>query len=466
MRLGHLTVRQLALWVLITALAASSCPPIVAASSRQSLTVQNRPARSVLLDLGKRFGANIALPAELHGAVTVSLHDVTLDQALTAVLTPLGFAFSHKNGIIVVFRSTAAPATEPAGIAPTPVVLQVTFISPDRAASALRNLFPEAVIRADHAANAVIVTTSQNDVAAIRSVLQSLDVRSPKEPVVEALTLRNLEAEKAAGRLKTLFPGAQFTAASKQSLIVRALPQDLVQIKSLLSNLDAPPAIIQPPTGLAASTEAVKVVQARPADVARAIARQFPRLKASVSASAIILSGAPDDVSRAKTLVAQIDVPPFGSRATQVYRIRTIDAASVGDLISRSFPDVQVTVDKDLNALSVTGVAGTLQRITDAIAQLDGTATQPGYNPMLGAITTGATTGSSFEVVTLRSVIPTQGQTGYGGADLSSSPVVQTLQQLVPGVKVSALATPGQIALIGDHIVELVLAEEATQCRV
>ena len=459
MRLGRLTVRQLALWVLMTALAASSCPPTSAASSRVSLTVQDRPARSVLLDLGKRFGANIALPADLHGFVTVSLHEVTLDQALTAVLTPLGFGFSHKNGIIVVFRSSAAPAAESAGIAPASAVLQVTFIAPDRAASALRNLFPEAVIRADHAANAVIVTASQSDVQAIRSVLQNLDARSPKEPVLEALTLRNLEAEKAAARLKTLFPGAQFTAASKQSLIVRALPQDLVQIKSLLSTLDAPPTVIQPPTGLGVSTEAVKVVQTLPVDVARAIAREFPRLKASVSGSAIILSGVPDDVSRAKALVAQIDVPSFGSRVTQVYRIRTIEAASVGDLISRSFPDVQVTVDKDLNALSVTGVAATLQRITDAIAQLDGTAPQPGYNPFPGSIALGANAGSNLEVVTLRSAIPSQGQAGSGGADLSSSPVVQTLQQLVPGVKVSALATPGQIALIGDPV-SLRLAKE------
>jgi type II secretory pathway component GspD/PulD (secretin) len=410
------------------------------------------------LEIGKRFSASIALPVDLHGTVTVSLHDVTLDQALTAILAPLGYTFSHKNGIVVVFRSTAMPV-EPVSSASTPTVLPVTFISPDRAASSLHSLFPEAIVRADHSANAVIVTASQSDTQAIRSVLQSLDVRNPREPVIEALTLRNLESEKMATRLRSLFPTASFTVASKQSLIVRALPQDLTQIKSLLATLDAPPTAVPPQAGMVAqSTDAVKVVQAKPGDVARAIARQFPRLKAGVSGSAIVLSGSPEDVTRAKTLIAQIDVPAFGSRVTQVYRIRTLDAGSVGDLISRSFPDAQVAVDKDINALSVTAVAATLQRVTDAIAQLDGTANQSGYN-VPGSITPGVNAGSSLEVVTLRSAVPSQGQNGYGGADITSSPVIQTLQQLVPGIRVNSLGSGGQIALIGDPM-SLRLAKE------
>ena len=381
--------------------------------------------------------------------MTLSLHDVTLEQALRAILTPLGYAFSRGGGVIVVEQAARASAADPAIAAPTPLVVPLTFVAPDRAAALLRSLFPEITVRIDRASNAVIVVASQNDATPIRSVLQALDVRNPKAQTVEAIMLRNLDADKIAGRLRSLYPNTEFTVASKQSLLVRATPPDLAQIRSLVSTLDAPPTF-GTQAGPPGSTEAVKVLQAPPAGVARAVAHQFPRLKVSVSGSTVVVSGSPDEVAKAKALVAQIDVPPFGSRVTQVYRIRTLDASSVGDLISRSFPDVQVTVDKDLNALSVTGVAGTLQRITDAIAQLDGTPNQPGYNPVPGQVTPGVTSGSSFEVVSLRSAVPNQGQAGYGGTDLTSSPVVQTLQQLVPGVRVSALGTPGQIALIGD----------------
>jgi type II secretory pathway component GspD/PulD (secretin) len=453
-------VRRLLAWAMLS----SSLAPGTgwaaphASALRLSLTVQNAPARSVLLDVSKRFRANVAFPPGFHGVVTLSLHDVTLEQALGAILTPLGYAFSRRGGVIVVENIARASPPEPTIAAQAPLVIPLTFVSPERAAAVLRSLFPEITVRIDSGSSAVIVIASQSDATSIRSVVQALDVRNPRAHTVEAIALRNLDADKTAARLRSLYPNTQFTVASKQSLLVRAAPADLTQIRLLVSTLDAPPTV-GTQSGPPSSTEAVKVLQVPPAGLARAIAHQFPRLRVSVSGSAVVLSGSPDDVTKAKAVVTQVDVPAFGSRVTQVYRIRTLDAASVGDLIARSFSDVQVTVDKDLNALSVTGVAATLQRITEAIAQLDGTPNQPGYNPAPGAMTPGITSGSSFEVVSLRSAIPSQGQNGYSGADLASSPVVQTLQQLVPSVRVNALSSPGQIVLIGDPM-SLRLAKE------
>jgi len=445
--------------VALTAVLSPRAPPLQAApaATRQSVTINGAPARSAVLDIGKRFRATIAIPDDLHGTVTAALHNVTLEQALTATLAPLGYTFTRKNGVIIISR---APGTteQPGTVAalPVPTVLQVTYMTVDRAAATLSNLFPEARIRADRAANAVIVTASPSDLQSIRGVLQSLDVRGPKEPVVEALNVRNVDANKIAVQLRSIFPAAQFTVASKRSLLVRATLPDLTQIRSLLTTLDAP-LVLGPQAGPPRSTEAVKLLQAPPADVARALSHQFPRMKVSVSGSAVVLSGSPDDVTKAKALVAQIDLPPFGARLTQIYRIRTLDATSVGDLISRSFAEVQVTVDKDLNALSVTAAVATLQRVAEAIAQLDGTPSQQGNGSVAGGPNQGLTSGSSFEVVSLRSAIPNQGQ---GGSDIAASPVVQALQQLVPGVRVSALGTPGQIVLIGDPM-SLRLAKEA-----
>jgi hypothetical protein len=82
-----------------------------------------------------------------------------------------------------------------------------------------------------------------------------------------------------------------------------------------------------------------------------------------------------------------------------------------------------VTVDKDLNALSVTTTAAVQQRITGAIAQLDVSPNQSGYNPMApGGLTPVATSGSSFEVIAPHSAIPVARARRYGGADFSSYP--------------------------------------------
>jgi type II secretory pathway component GspD/PulD (secretin) len=420
---------------------------VAAAPVRLSLSVRDVSARALLEDIGKRFHASIAISGGLRGAVTIALHNATLEQALTAILAPLGYSYSRREGVIIVAATprTSAPQLTPAG--PAVAVFSLAFIAPERAAAILRGLFPDASIRIDRASNALIVSSSPADAQEIRAVVQSLDVRDPREPTVEAVVLHNINPDNVAARLLPLYPRARFTVAGKQSLLVRATAPDLVQIKSLIAALDAPP---PPPIGVSPITsEAVRLTQARPTDIARAVARTFPRTKVGVAGAAIVLRGSPDDVTRAKALIAQLDVPPYDALVTQVYRLRTIDAGSVGDLIARTYPDARVTVDKDLNALSVTAPNVEQARLADAIARLDGPLAQSGYGPGLPGIQS-APNGSGFEIVTLRSAIPMQGQ-GGGGGELTS-PIIQALQQLVPAIHASALGTPGQIALIGDPV--------------
>lgn len=281
----------------------------------------------------------------------------------------------------------------------------------------------------------------------MRTVLQGIDVRNPTLPSIEAVALHTLDAQRTALKLAELFRDARFTVLPNRMLLVRASAADLAQVKGILGTLDAPsPA---PAPSVAANAEAVQIVQARAPDVARAVSREVAHVRADVSGSSVVLSGAPDDVARAKALVAELDVPPASSRYTAVYRIVTLDAGSVADLLSRTFPDAAVNVDKDLNALSVTATASEQLRIAAALKQLDAPAASAGglaAGPsMAGAI------GSNFEVVMLRSAVPNANslQAGVAGGD-AAAPVIQTLQELVPGIKVSALGTPGQVALIGD----------------
>jgi type II secretory pathway component GspD/PulD (secretin) len=419
----------------------------IASPVRLSLSAHGVSARTLLEAVGKRFHASIAIPAELRGTVTITLHDATLEQALTAILAPLGYSYSRRDGVIIVAPAARASVPQFTSAGPAAMIFSLAFITPERAAAILRGLFPDTSIRVDRGSNALIVSSSPTDTQEIRAVVQSLDVRNPREPTVEALALHNVNPDNVAARLSPLYPHARFTVAGKQSLLVRATAPDLVQIKSLVAALDAPP---PPPLGISPSaSEAVRLTQARPADIARAVARTFPRTKVGVAGTSIVPRGPPDDVARAKALIAQLDVPAYDALVTQVYRLRTIDAGSVGDLIARTYPNARVTVDKDLNALSVTAPNGEQARIADAIARLDGPLAQPGYAPGLPGPQS-ASSGSNFEIVTLRSAIPTQGQ-GGGGGELSS-PIIQALQQLVPGVRASALATPGQIALIGDPV--------------
>ena len=415
------------------ALCALSAPPTPQHQTRLSLRAQNEPVRSVLLRLARESGASIAVGQGVTGYVTVALHAVTVAQALAAILNPLGDTFRVHDGVYDVEPGAAAPNAVTSG----PAVLQVTVVPVHRAAAQLRALFPQASVREDARSNALLVLAPPADVQAMRTVLQGIDVRNPTTPVTEALGTRTVRADAIAGQLHASFPAARIAVVGAKQVLITALPQDLAQIKAALSALDAPSAT---PAPVAVGSDAVRVTQRRPSDVARALSRQVAGLKASVSGSTVILVGPPEAVSRAKALVAQLDVPAFDARYTQIYRIRSLDAGSVAALLRRSFRAVEVTVDPAINALAVTATAAEHQRIADSVAQLD---PAPGTPGTYGSGSSAA--GASTELVALKSAVP--GQT-IGGPDAASA-ITQGLQVIAPDVKVIALSTPGQLALVG-----------------
>ena len=403
---------------------------------RISVHARNEPVREVLVRVARQSGIGVAIGDGVTGYVTVELHQVTLAQALHAIVDPVGATFRLRDGVYDVERTSAAAS--PAGT--SPVVLPLTVIPAKRAAATLRPLFPSVSIAADTRANALVVVGPANDVQAMRTVLQGIDVRDAAAPVTDAYTVHGPTAASAlAAKLHDAFPRAKFIVAGRHQLLVTATQVEMTQIKPALIALDAPSAT---PPPVITSSEAVPVLRRAPRDVARSLAVQVPGLRAAVSGSAVVLSGPPDAVARAKALVAELDLPAFGERYTQVYRVKTLEASSVADLLRRSFRDLDVTVDAALNAIAITATAAQQQRIADAIAQLDAPAAG---TP--GALAPGANSGGggSTEVVTLKSFIPGQQS---GGTDAVAS-FTQALQVVTPDVRVVQLPTPGQIALVG-----------------
>ncbi len=236
--------------------------------------------------------------------------------------------------------------------------------------------------------------------------------------------------------------------------MVEAVPADMSQIKALLTSMDVSTASPPPTT---APAEAVRVMQARPQDVAHALAHEFPKVKVAVAGSSVVLIGSPDDVSQAKALIALIDEPASNERYTQVYRLHSVDAKSVGDLISRSFHDAVVTVDTDLNAISVTATAAEQQRIADAVAQLDVSpgAAAPGENATVqqpgSAVTAGyGPGGSSIEVITLKSAIPGANLAPSTSATDIATAVTQALAQAAPDLHITVPNNSTQLVLNGS----------------
>jgi type II secretory pathway component GspD/PulD (secretin) len=464
---GDDVIRRAVLAVVIAlAVLAVAFVPLTSASSatinvsdgKVSLNAENEPLRQVLLSLGKQLGVNIVVEPEVQGRVSITLHDVTLDEALTALTSPLGYRFHHSGHLVVV---GAAPAQRALQVAPSasptvnPAVLSVTVISVDRAASVLERLYPHAQISVDHAANAIIVVAPADQVQAMRQVLQGLDVQNPTRPTTEVIQLHTTDPKVVAQRLQLLYPNVRLTSGPNKTIIVVAAPLEMAQIKAVVASIDTP---VSTPAPTFAPAEAVKVLQARPQDVAHIVARQFNDVRVSVSGPSIVLSGPPDDVAKAKSLIVLLDQPQVGSRFTQVYRLHFVDAKSVGDLISRSFRDVFVTVDEDLNAISVSATASEQQRIADSIAQLDaqpGSVTYGANGPPVAqpGTTTAAGVGpggSNIEVYTLRAALPAATTGASTSATDIATAVTQALQQTAPDLRITVPNNSTQLVMTGS----------------
>lgn len=434
---------------------ASSAAQITATASGISIVAENEPLREVLLALGKQTGANIAVGSDVQGRVTVTLHNVTLDEALAALTGQLGYAYHRSHGVVYVGAPTVAHANAQPSPTPgmAPAVLSVTVISVDRAAAVLQHLYPHAQISVDHTANAVIVVAKPEDVQAMRGVLQGIDVQNPTRATTEVIQLHTTDPKVVVPRLQALYPNVRISSGPNKTVIVIAAPLEMAQIKAVVASIDTP---VQTPAPTYAPAEAVKVLQARSSDVARVVARQFVDVRVSVSGPSIVLSGPPDDVAKAKALIVLLDQPQAGSRYTQIYRLRFVDARSVADLISRSFRDILVTADEELNAISVTATASEQQRIADSIAQLDaqpGTVTYGASGPTAGQPGNTAVAGpggTNVEVYTLRAALPGATTGASTSATDIATAVTQSLQQSAPDLRITVPNNSTQLVMTGS----------------
>ena len=324
------------------------------------------------------------------------------------------------------------------------VVFALHAISASRAAAVLHGLYPHARIRVDGSANAVVVVADARDLDAMRAVVAGIDVRDPRAARATVVSLDRGNAAVVAAQLRRIFPHAAISAAGKSKVLLRAEPHALHEVEAVLDGLER---VAATPAPAPVAAAAVRVLAANPRSVALAVERAYPRVRALLSGSSILLRGAPEDISAAQTLAHQLDRPAAMTRYTQIYRLHAVAAASVGALVRRSFPHADVVVDGSLNALSVTASARDQRRIAAGIAQLDGGATSgapglPGTTPAYG--------GGNVAVVTLDAAMPGLNDAPSTSASDIASAVQQALGTLAPDLHLAVPQNSNQIVLTGD----------------
>lgn len=342
-------------------------------------------------------------------------------------------------GALGLARPTPSPTPN------APIVINLSVISAARAAAILRAIYPDARVDVDTRANAVIVVASGYDEQGMRTIASGIDVKNPTDSVADAYQLKVVSPQAAVDRLRGVFPNARFVAAPNHTIVILAAPADMTQIKAIVAAIDT--AAPTPTPRPQYPGEAVRVSQRNARDIARVVAAESPNVRVAVSGNEIVLSGPQEDVEHAKALIGQLDVPQAGAQYTQVYRLHYVDANSVADLFRRSFSNLPIQVNAELNALTVTANLTVQRRIADAVAQLDVSPQAASANQEGAAGGGGA---SGVVVIALKAALPgLQGGPSTSATDIANT-VTQSLQSTAPDLHIVVPPNSTQLVLTGS----------------
>jgi type IV pilus assembly protein PilQ len=207
-----------------------------------SLDYKDADISNILRSLSYTYGLNLVTSTDVKGKMTISLKDVTLAEALDAVLSANGYNYARKGNIIYVSPGSA----EGAQLTSEPIVLK--YLKAADSQNFLRKvLSPKGDIKVDEVANMLIVTDFQVNIDKLKELLKSVD-QAPMQVLIEAKIvditskdLHNLGATwtmdyKPAGDTKGLFDRATDYQEELQTTITAAGPSSTISGGQLAVN--------------------------------------------------------------------------------------------------------------------------------------------------------------------------------------------------------------------------------------
>lgn len=149
-------------------------------SQKISLDYKDADLTNVLRSLAWTYKLNIVTSPEVKGKVTINLKDVTVKEALEAILTINGLVYSERVGIIYI-----APG-DPETVEMQSEVIFLKYISSSESANLLRKLISsKGDMKINEIANSLVITDFPGNIAKVKELLEKVDV-PPQQVLIEA----------------------------------------------------------------------------------------------------------------------------------------------------------------------------------------------------------------------------------------------------------------------------------------
>jgi type II secretory pathway component GspD/PulD (secretin) len=223
--------------------------PCAAQTERLDIDVQDAQLTDVIALLAEESGTNIVADSSIKPEkVTLHLHRVTFDDALTVLVQAHDLQVRRQNGILIVGSTESmnrryGDANDPRSA--KTVVLTLAHAVPDDVAKEIAGGLPDGtVIVPDRRTASVIVTGSADTIARARKLIAALDVAeysANSGNLAHVYPLRFLKPSETAAALKGVLPDGSYVADNAQNAIVVSGNDEVQQTAArFLRSMDVP----------------------------------------------------------------------------------------------------------------------------------------------------------------------------------------------------------------------------------
>jgi len=146
-----------------------------------SLDYKEANLATVLRSLSYSYDLNLVATKDVQGKVTVNLRNVTIDEALEAILSVNGYAFTRKGSLIYI---TPGPGTE--GIDIITTAIHLSYLTASEAERLLSKVISsKGDIQVNDSTNSLVITDFPASIEKVKKVLKEIDI-PPIQVLIES----------------------------------------------------------------------------------------------------------------------------------------------------------------------------------------------------------------------------------------------------------------------------------------
>ena len=152
-----------------------------------ALEIKKAPIKDVLRMLAEQFGLNIVISDQVTGEISVKFSNVSVEEAIDAIVTINGYAYTKKGNVIKVTTPEEVEREAPI----TRVFILNNALAENLKSSLNKILSPNGSLEINTRSNALIVTDTPNVIATISKLVKRLDRETP-QVLIEARIIETL----------------------------------------------------------------------------------------------------------------------------------------------------------------------------------------------------------------------------------------------------------------------------------